>query len=1036
MTSFHTSAMRNAARWCLLLIVVAATAISAGTGLAQTDKPAAARWAIVAGDAIKSTAIVDLLTVEASKLAGVELVERESIGKVLDELRLNSSGMIQPEQRVAFGKLTAADAIVQIDQVAGVAPPVVALKLIETRGGVQLFSQLVPFSTETDVTQLTSALRDARAKSRIASDKRVYVGFIGFRSEEPGDTLLPLAQALSALIEVDLQRAARVVLLEREQLGLLTKERELTGVELQLRASTIVVEGGMLRNGEATSVTLVLRRLASGDTRSLSLQVPSHELQQVRAAVLAKLASELNSPLDRRVLENPRDEAGLLARRCDALKVLSRHQEAAPLAEAALALDPTKENRRRRRDVYDSIAHHFNHIAGEFPQWQPERAWTLQRVAMEAALRIHRLDLADLNSRSDAEMREFGVREIFEAEITKFRGEPDDLQRLRAELDAIRLEKYELIVAARRRLGVPLEEIYVRRLERSAHFARSAEEFNATVRQLIADIDADRKRHASREKYMRREQFVAMLNAIDDAQSPRDANNYQDSRRRWSFKSVAPLLQSLAKHRDPLVQLAGNYGLAEHNDEPGAAAARQMLDALLTLPFDAPHSASAPIASHEGRLALRAVGRLHDDGAAAAFFESLLKNAENSGDIERLAHCPPVVHFTIGYGADAQKLGWSQRAVQLVDRAKLAGEVHLRAQRVREIAINQIKELDPTASILQPRLEGAWTGYDIERIDLAFPRHPSMQVRKLQIDATNAERPLALLWGAEGKMYVGRASVDGGKVQAVGDAIQLEPSAMEVQFAANSAEYYVTHGRPAVVTVVTAEGTQTFTKDHGAPAAMMVDTAFYDGKLYLGYLGAFASFDPREKRFQLIASAHAVKPTHRLHGGDLYQVTKIVPDLARRCLWLVVASGSFGVYGIWRYDPSTGDFTKTDTGTGYIFDLSWDGEFLLFEKSRQWYRLDARGQAMKELSGYAPFRDNIDTKLQTFRFVKLGDDIFGGNGQIYSPDGAVTWHPQHPRWDAHVAYDGGLIAADFNTELRDGRGATVYRIMPQQVRRP
>ena len=66
------------------------------------------RWAIVAAD-VSAGGLADLLTAELSDWNNVELVERGQIRRVLDELKLNASGLIASERAVEFGKLTAAE---------------------------------------------------------------------------------------------------------------------------------------------------------------------------------------------------------------------------------------------------------------------------------------------------------------------------------------------------------------------------------------------------------------------------------------------------------------------------------------------------------------------------------------------------------------------------------------------------------------------------------------------------------------------------------------------------------------------------------------------------------------------------------------------------------------------------------------------------------------------------------------------------------------------------------------------------------------
>jgi cell division FtsZ-interacting protein ZapD len=75
--------------------------------------PANQRWAIVATDDVRERGVVDLLTAQLSQVGGIELVERDAIQRVLDELKLNAGGLVDRTKAVQFGQLLAADALLR-----------------------------------------------------------------------------------------------------------------------------------------------------------------------------------------------------------------------------------------------------------------------------------------------------------------------------------------------------------------------------------------------------------------------------------------------------------------------------------------------------------------------------------------------------------------------------------------------------------------------------------------------------------------------------------------------------------------------------------------------------------------------------------------------------------------------------------------------------------------------------------------------------------------------------------------------------------
>ena len=239
---------------------LAALAWISTAGVAFAAERTNPRWAIVAGEELRERGVADLLTVQLSDM-DVDLVERDAVGHVLDELKLNASGLVAPERAVEFGKLASAEVVVLVEALPKLAPPLVRLRAIETSTGVRLLDFLTPAKTpDQDAETLLAELRRAKDTWRTPAALRRYVSVLGVRNEEPGDYLTPAAQALTTFLEHDLRHTPRVLILERDQLQRLTAERDLTGTELELRAAMLLIEVGIRRDPQAAILRAIFFR--------------------------------------------------------------------------------------------------------------------------------------------------------------------------------------------------------------------------------------------------------------------------------------------------------------------------------------------------------------------------------------------------------------------------------------------------------------------------------------------------------------------------------------------------------------------------------------------------------------------------------------------------------------------------------------------------------------------------------------------------------------------------------------------------------
>ena len=306
------------------------------------------RWAIIATPEVEQSGMADLLTAKLSRIEGMELVERALVGKVLAERKISASVLASAEASIQLGRLLAADAFLVVERVPKLTPPACRLQVIETRTGTALGMEfLAEESLKEDVAPVARLVRASAAKLGVPVEKRHYVGLLSFRSEEPGRTLDGVAEALGMLLVNDLAASPGIVVLDREHLDALQKEEGLTGVELQLRTSALLVEGAIRRlpEGGRLAVVVLLRPLAGGEPRKVAASVPEGDIAEGRRLLVEAVGKAIGEVRPQPGTAALEEEAAVFLGRVRCLTSRNDTREAVRAAEAALALHPSQEAR-------------------------------------------------------------------------------------------------------------------------------------------------------------------------------------------------------------------------------------------------------------------------------------------------------------------------------------------------------------------------------------------------------------------------------------------------------------------------------------------------------------------------------------------------------------------------------------------------------------------------------------------------------------------------------------------------------------------
>ena len=350
------------------------------------------------GNRAPHVAVPPLLEVALSHEKGISLLDRSQIKEVLREQALGLSGYVAPEMAAKVGRILAADVLVFVDNIpieqkrrqpvsptarmkhiGGEQAKVVVdiqvscrIKVVDAKTGSVLYAREVSQPVLVDDISLgVRAVRTALEKLDVPATKRRTIGLMAFRSEEGGPTLDGAAEAVGMCLMDDLSRSPQLVVLEREQLDRFTTERELTGAERKLKASTMLIEGGLRRisGGQKLQATVVFRTLGARKGPTVSATGPADDLTAFRRVLAGRVAAKLKASPPPKVERDLKTEARLFAARWYPLYLQGDYDRSAQTLEAALALYPHDFFRRQAAHGWVSAACFKLHNTGSAMQF-------------------------------------------------------------------------------------------------------------------------------------------------------------------------------------------------------------------------------------------------------------------------------------------------------------------------------------------------------------------------------------------------------------------------------------------------------------------------------------------------------------------------------------------------------------------------------------------------------------------------------------------------------------------------------------------
>ena len=301
------------------ILIAFAILLSALRLPAQTN--AATRVALVSDSGDGQVAkVLDLATVKLGQEKGIELLDRTTIARVLSERNLSLSGAVDPNSVVSVGKLLTVnlfavlDSVTQTNAATGNASRAVAgLVVFDARTGARLWDATL--SADGDE-KLAEAIADSvlAAQHKQTAAGLPTICLMSVRNADLPRSLDGWCDSVGLLLERRFTASPGCVVLERERLDQINKERELPGNtgQQQLLASVVLLELECSRSpdGKGLSASARLTDNNGNLLNDFSVTNQSRNADELAAALYQKISEAMKlkpgSTTDDRVRESDR----------------------------------------------------------------------------------------------------------------------------------------------------------------------------------------------------------------------------------------------------------------------------------------------------------------------------------------------------------------------------------------------------------------------------------------------------------------------------------------------------------------------------------------------------------------------------------------------------------------------------------------------------------------------------------------------------------------------------------------------------------
>jgi hypothetical protein len=1018
--------------WACLLVVAAAVFSTP----ASAERPAVRIGMIPLTDDEQTLQAVALLEQHLLAIEDVTLVERAEILRLLAEHHLVLNMGSDAETWRELSAIVPADVFVLAASRKGEDDrTVVFIRVMESRTGIVLAAAAAQSE------ELDERMDDAHeqimlgiAKTTMPADERVYLAFLGITGETGSVHLDRHARMLSAWLEQHLDAEPSITLLERHEIRVLTREEALAGVPLELRSAAVVLRGGMRPDHESDRmvVTLHLQRHDGQDVQQRVAVDMRHSLDA--AAEVVELAGkliglELEEPDRRSAVEESarlREEAvrRYLRRGEGADQMLL---DAIALAEAAYALNPSRENRDLVISYNDNLAAHA-HALGRRYYPSPYSA----ELILDAMNRGWDLRFEQMRERlADGDFR----RAYFGGHWPKVRSPRNEGERrINDRSRQIAREYYDLLMPFVADLPPREREMFHSdAFRRISLFAEVPEEYN---RRVIMHFDL---------AYQAYLEDAAIRLEKDDPNVECAPYSIEHLYLPEPIEPHEPLLAYLEAHENPFVNLHALNERMRHDRENALPVAERIMDMLID-----PQSRLNRFMSDNPRLSYYSASFFldawynmptgHNRTGHAEMWQRLRKRLEELEQREApwvLVRWDEALTERILLAASRTGEDEHREALRAVERIlsqldEMPGDLEEHGpRRHRELLANvqntlgdpdlgrtppspwrlfhqQPRDLEPVASeqavnvavALDDRgIDGLTGGSFIVLLRYHQPvRHDGKSLEKFEVhrvsrDLEHSRLVRQVLVPIDEVPRLRNRSIGRETAVAIGNTLV---------FAADD------QGLVVVDHTISIYG-----EKQGAPSNLASEMAIMSGRVFAVFPNAFAEFDTVTRRFRLIASSGAVERRSALDGA-LFHIYSMTRDMADNALWISTRDS-----GTWRFDLDDDHLSRVMNVRGFTRSarLIWIGDRLVaatdrpdYEWERSMLEIDRQTLIWRKLP-YDSDEQRLLRLVDPKDMVRIGDQLISGN-RIVTTDAQIHHAPHALEMALSNLYaiDGGFVA--------------------------
>jgi hypothetical protein len=929
----------------------------------QPDKALNIALIVDKASGLDKSPLISLLEVQLSQEKGIKLLERAEIEKILSEKKLQLSFEASANaDRLKIGNILGADALLCVDKIVTTErQELIHIRIIETRTGIILDDVLITSSgVEADVKALIEGLRPKLLKLSVPLNQRLYLGISDIRNEEPGSELNPVASALTQLLKYDLNVSKNIVILEREQLNYLLKERNLAGTDVQLRASSIMLEGGIRRIGSTKeySISLRLIELSGKKTKSTSLNVPSADMTVIRQKICQAVISALGETSEFSISGDSHVEAAYFLKRAESsctdyvLHLNNDSNIVASFAETALALDENNINLR------NTVFHCLRDIA-----WSGNSLSVIDDLKVQK--RAHEIDLGTVERYARLGTQYIPDQTfdyLFTVYLYDYTGsvKPSEKEKseLLSEIHDICVKKYDILYELFLKENKSPIVLFAKRTRDSYAINDTSDQFCQNVKSFVLEY----------EKYQSKIS-IGFYEILADTLNP--------ERFRERKEEILPLLEWLRSRPDPTLKMLSYYAMV-HPEIDNNDAAVKVCDLLFL---------EGATDIREGVASWRAAIKLDITGQLENYFENILKLAEN-GQKASIFNNPKAVQEFVFRAKKDKQVEWSRRILSLLNTYQIP-----RTKGIDELkdALNRtLGKKDKTDN----NNIGLWVNYTITPIPITSRDKINQYPEWVHIDKNNQK--IIVVWRSEPKQQVKgeplfdysvtSMDIKGVPLKQIGKIENQE--GLSIKCSENSFDSIFLGTADRGLIMIGPDGIKTFGEAQGCPSNNILSMAYLDNNLYLGFYGSLAKFYPKTKTFDILASRKAVQIKNDLEGGDIYWIGSMIADTKYNSLWFTLFA-DLKRQGIWKYNPTTGKFNSVHHPYGNRLFFNDNGE-IIFTIGSQLNVLNPQTSEIRRLQGYS---SEAEEGLRGFEIsthcVMIGKDILQPNGKLFSDDGKV-----------------------------------------------